>query len=195
MPNQTGVRAAPYAPQTVRREMTGGGPNVPVSAAISTLAPNLFVKAWQVGGVFNQIVPATIAGLTANATAIVRVPPIQLAPGNVVLSSGGGAVNPAGILPFPSVITLGSGQTAMVVVSVSLAPLGGGAPAAAPFIGLPYVQITFQQGTNAASVATTMSSTLLLSGPGNYSIPALVISLPVFATSAGFGTQTINLAV
>jgi hypothetical protein len=190
MPN-TNARA-PRSPLNVRSEMTGSKSTVPLSTNTSTLAASIFANQWQVGGAFAQIVPVTIAGLAANATAIVKSPQIQLAPAAQITPNGTLILPP--IPPFPSTIVLSVGQVALIVASVTLAP-GASAPSAAPFIGLPYVQISLLQGTNIASTLASMGSTLTLVGAGTFSVPTVVIYLPVFATAAGFATQVINLSL
>lgn len=72
------------APQKFRLEMTGAQSTVPLGPVVSSTAPALFNRSWQVGGIAQIIIPLTVTGLNA------------VTPGTTASTTAAGAVAAVG---------------------------------------------------------------------------------------------------
>jgi len=171
----------PQPPQTVRQEATGRGTIFPTSSLVTTNAPNLFPKSWQIGGVTQITTSVPVPGMSSGATA------------TIATSFGLAPSNQSSPFAFPlTPIALALGQAAFILVSVFLTPPVVGSPVASPFFGLPYVRLSFLGGTPAMPGNT--GSLFLLQGPNTYAAPTVTVTLPVYAP-ATFSTTSVLLTV
>ena len=171
----------PQPPQTVRQEATGRSSVFPTSSLVTTNAPNLFPKSWQIGGVSQITKTVAVPGLSSGATS------------TIVTNFGLAPSNQSSPFAFPlTPIALAYGQAAFILVSVFLTPPVTGTPAASPFFGLPYVRLSFLGGTPA--MPGNIGSLFLLQGPNTYASPTVSVTLPVYAPST-FSAISVLLTV
>jgi hypothetical protein len=171
----------PKPPQTVRQEMSGGKAVFPGSTVATSIAPNLFPRTWQVGGVVQIAQAVAIPGLSSGAAEIVTAN-VTLAPYNLS-SPNANPLNP---------IALSVGQQAYIALSVFLIPPATGNPPTSPFFGTPYVRLSFLSGTPVTPY--NGGALFYLVGPNTYSGPTAIVSLPVYAP-ATFSATKVTLGI
>lgn len=173
----------PTAPQTTHLQVSPRGARLPITTGTTTLAANLFARAWQCGGIFQSVVPVTIGALVAGNTTTIATP-FALSPPEPN----------AGPPPFfPSAIQLGIGAVAIVLVSVALVPWMGATVAANPIIGTPYAVLAFSQGSPGAGIPGG-GALFTIVGPVTCVGPILNVTLPIYAP-ANYAGGTVGLAV